>query len=82
MFAILPPGAADAIREHVAFYDWDASTREVRWMCAFDTTESDVDHFAGAIVRQVLSGRLGASVQAGRRGHRRDTARPYRHRHR
>jgi threonine aldolase len=55
VFAVLPPGAADRIREHVAFYDWDAATREVRWMCAFDTTEEDVDHFA-SVVRAAMTG--------------------------
>ena len=49
VFAILPVGVADRIRERVPFYDWDAKTREVRWMCAFDTTEDDVDSFAAAL---------------------------------
>ena len=49
VFAILPPGVADRLRTTFRFYDWNAATREVRWMCAFDTTESDVDTFAAAI---------------------------------
>lgn len=49
VFAILPPGVADALRERFRFYDWNAATGEVRWMCAFDTTEADVDAFAAAI---------------------------------
>ena len=36
-----------------AFYTWDERADEVRWMCAWDTTESDVDAFAAAIRRQV-----------------------------
>ena len=55
VFAVLPPGAADRIRQQVAFYEWDAATGEVRWMCAFDTTEEDVDHFA-TVIRSVLEG--------------------------
>ncbi|WP_026550521.1 beta-eliminating lyase-related protein [Arthrobacter sp. Br18] len=53
VFAILPPGAADRIRKHFRFYDWDQQTREVRWMCSFDTTEDDVDAFAAAIRREL-----------------------------
>ncbi|WP_165063227.1 threonine aldolase family protein [Marisediminicola senii] len=49
VFAILPAGVADRVRESFRFYDWDAARGEVRWMCAFDTTESDVDAFVAAI---------------------------------
>jgi threonine aldolase len=49
VFAILPPGVADRLRQSFRFYDWDAARREVRWMCAFDTTEADIDEFAAAI---------------------------------
>jgi threonine aldolase len=49
VFAILPPGAADRLREDWFFYDWDQAAREVRWMCAWDTAEADVDAFAAAV---------------------------------
>ena len=49
MFAVLPPGVADRLRPRFRFYDWNPATGEVRWMCAFDTTEADVDAFAAAI---------------------------------
>ncbi len=49
VFATLPPGAADRLRESFRFYDWNPATREVRWMTAFDTTEADIDVFATAI---------------------------------
>jgi threonine aldolase len=49
VFATLPTGSADRIREHVRFYDWDRARGEVRWMCAWDTTEADVDHFVEVI---------------------------------
>ncbi|MEO6505301.1 MAG: low specificity L-threonine aldolase [Terrimesophilobacter sp.] len=49
VFATLPAGVADRLREHFRFYDWDASKREVRWMCGFDTTESDIDRFVEAL---------------------------------
>jgi threonine aldolase len=53
VFARLPAGAADRIREQFAFYDWDAASGEVRWMCAFDTTAQDVDAFVAAVVASV-----------------------------
>ena len=49
VFATLPPGVADRLRESFRFYDWDALRREVRWMCSFDTTEQDIDAFVAAI---------------------------------
>jgi threonine aldolase len=49
VFAILPPGIADKLRESFRFYDWNPATGEVRWMCAFDTTEADVDAFTAAV---------------------------------
>ena len=54
VFATLPPGVADAVREHYFFYDWDPARGEVRWMCAFDTTEDDVDTFA-RLVREACA---------------------------
>lgn len=53
VFATLPRAAADRAREHARFYDWapgeSADRVEVRWMCAWDTTASDVDDFVRAI---------------------------------
>ena len=53
LFAELDPAAADRIRERYRFYDWDRAKHQVRWMCAFDTTEDDVDDFART-VREAL----------------------------
>ena len=39
------------LRESFRFYDWDASVGEVRWVCSFDTTESDIDALIEAIAR-------------------------------
>lgn len=49
VFASLPEGIADRLRESFRFYDWDASKGEVRWVCSFDTTEDDVDSFVAAL---------------------------------
>ena len=53
VFAILPPGVADRLRERWFFYDWDEIAGEVRWMCAWDTTEADVDAFAADVAAAV-----------------------------
>jgi threonine aldolase len=60
VFAVLPPGVAEALQERWRFYVWDEGTGEVRWMCSWDTTPEDVDAFA-ADVRQTLG-----AVSAGR----------------
>jgi threonine aldolase len=49
VFATLPPGAAERLQERFAFYVWDERSGEVRWMCAWDTTEEDVDTFVAAV---------------------------------
>jgi len=56
VFASLPAEAIEPLQREFPFYTWDERAAEVRWMCAWDTTESDVDAFAGVIRRQ-----LGAS---------------------
>ncbi|MDQ6804991.1 MAG: beta-eliminating lyase-related protein, partial [Actinomycetota bacterium] len=49
VFATLPALATAALQERFAFYVWDERAGEVRWMCSWDTTEDDVDAFAGAV---------------------------------
>ena len=55
VFARLPAGVADRLRESFRFYDWDASTGEVRWVCSFDTQAEDVDAFVAAAARLTSS---------------------------
>ena len=55
VFARLSPEATAALREQFAFYTWDESAGEVRWMCSWDTTEEDVESFTAAI-RKALDG--------------------------
>ena len=55
VFARLSPEATAALRERFAFYTWDESAGEVRWMCSWDTTEEDVESFTAAI-RKALDG--------------------------
>jgi threonine aldolase len=49
VFAILPPGVAEALQREWGFYTWDEHTGEVRWMCSWDTRPEDVDAFAEAV---------------------------------
>jgi len=53
VFAIIPREAADRLRKRFGFYTWDERTGEVRWMCSFDTAESDVDAFAAALAEEM-----------------------------
>lgn len=43
VFVVLPPETAARARERFAFGAWPASEHLYRFMCAFDTTEADVD---------------------------------------
>ncbi|MEV4892092.1 low specificity L-threonine aldolase [Nonomuraea sp. NPDC055795] len=54
VFAILPPEVTERLQKRFRFYTWNPAIGEVRWMCAFDTTEADVDAFAAA-VREEMS---------------------------
>ena len=53
VFAVLPAGVAERLREKFRFYDWDETTGEVRWMCSFDTTEAHVADFAAALAQEL-----------------------------
>jgi threonine aldolase len=55
VFAVLPAGVADTLRQSFRFYDWDAAANEVRWMASFDTTEADIDAFVAAIKRELAA---------------------------
>ena len=49
VFARLDPKHIEALQREWYFYVWDEATSTVRWMTAFDTTESDVDQFVASI---------------------------------
>ena len=55
VFAVLPPEVTARLQKRFRFYTWDSHTGEVRWMCAFDTTVSDVDTFSAAIAEEMGS---------------------------
>ncbi|WP_019202447.1 low specificity L-threonine aldolase [Tsukamurella sp. 1534] len=49
VFAELPRAASERLMDRVPFYFWDEIRGEVRWMCAWDTTEADVRSFADLV---------------------------------
>ena len=53
VFAVLSRDARERLQQEFDFYEWDDVTGEVRWMCAWDTTEADVDRFAAAVAAAV-----------------------------
>ena len=53
VFAILPATVVEALQKRFHFYTWDQVTGEVRWMCSWDTTPSDVDTFVAAIAEEM-----------------------------
>ena len=53
LFARLDRNVAERLRKRYRFETWDEATGEVRWVCSFDTTESDVDAFAAALAEEL-----------------------------
>lgn len=51
VFATVPQSVSDNVPNEFPFYVWNEHTNEVRWMCAWDTTEQDVTDFVAAIKR-------------------------------
>lgn len=54
VFPILSEAATEKLLESYRFYVWNQATGQVRWMCAWDTTEADVDGLLAAL-KAVLS---------------------------
>ena len=53
VFARIPSHIVPALQDEFFFYVWDEEVSEVRWMCSFDTTEEDIESFAG-LLRSML----------------------------
>lgn len=49
VFPILPAAVTKKLLKSYRFYIWNQATGQVRWMCAWDTQESDVDGLLGAL---------------------------------
>lgn len=53
VFARLPHDVAERLQKRHRFYFWDEPAGVVRWMCSFDTTETDVDAFTAALAEEM-----------------------------
>ncbi|PHX60717.1 MAG: threonine aldolase [Actinobacteria bacterium] len=49
VFAQLPAAAIHRLQAHTPFYVWNEARSEVRWVCSWDTTETDLDEFIDAL---------------------------------
>lgn len=49
VFPILSRQVSERLMRRFRFYSWDETTGQVRWMCAWDTSEADVDAFVAAV---------------------------------
>ncbi|GAA0399370.1 low specificity L-threonine aldolase [Streptomyces luteireticuli] len=56
VFARLPHDVSERLQKRYRFYFWDEAAGDVRWMCAFDTAEEDVDGFVGALREEMARG--------------------------
>lgn len=54
LFPCLPAEVIEPLREWCFFWDWNVARNQVRWMTAWDTTETDVERFAAG-VRHLLA---------------------------
>lgn len=50
VFAIISKELTDHLLKKHYFYTWDEKINEVRWMCSFSTTKSDIDSFINDII--------------------------------
>jgi threonine aldolase len=50
VFAIIPKDRIEKLQNKSFFYVWDENKSEVRWVCSFDTDESDVLDFINNFV--------------------------------
>lgn len=57
VFAILPPEVTARLQERHHFYVWNHLTGEVRLMCAWDTTQADVDTFVADLTSELTRAR-------------------------
>ena len=53
VFPILPSEVTNKLLKDYRFYVWNQATGQVRWMCAWDTQESDVDGLLAALRKAV-----------------------------
>lgn len=68
VFAKISRRAAARLKRHYFFYTWDEEASVFRWMCSWDTTEKDVEHFARLVALAVRkNGKGSRGGKAGRK---------------
>jgi threonine aldolase len=45
VFAKIPKAIIKSLQEEYFFYEWNEQNHEVRWMCSWDTTETEIENF-------------------------------------
>ena len=55
VFAIFPQNIIEPLQQQNFFYVWNERTNEVRLMCSFDTTESEIRDFAARLRLELVS---------------------------
>lgn len=55
LFPVLPAGAVAVLQQWSFFWEWDPAIHQVRWMTSWDTTDDDVDAYAGGIGHYLAS---------------------------
>ena len=53
VFAIIPRDKIEILQQECFFYIWDKDASEVRWVCSFDTTESDIVEFINLLRKEL-----------------------------
>jgi threonine aldolase len=53
IFAIIPREKIGSLQNECFFYVWDENASEVRWVCSFDTTESDIIEFVNLLRKEL-----------------------------
>lgn len=53
IFAIVPREKIELLQKECFFYVWDENASEVRWVCSFDTTESDIIEFVNLLRKEL-----------------------------
>ncbi len=53
IFAIVPREKIEVLQKECFFYVWDENASEVRWVCSFDTTESDIIEFVNLLRKEL-----------------------------
>ena len=53
IFAIIPRDKIKTLQNECFFYVWNEDASEVRWVCSFDTTESDIIEFVNLLRKEL-----------------------------